>query len=336
MKTVFNNSMLAHVWAHQTQEHGKSSGMAFYGPVIYSYRTPIAAIVKSATGQDIALITSNRYSITTSSRHMPEAYRAVRDLMPHFTVPDVGHSGGMTCACSTMADTHAVNLLYLVGEYHTYAAKKLRANDYPDTDQDNIEDALRLAAQGVIAYAEAFALALPKLPIADDAAKIYARRVRLTEKRNDPAYVAKCDANREKREELKRRKKEADILAAREAARENVAAWLAGTLETYRLGYGARLMPDGSAMLRVRGGDIETSLGATVPRAHVVRALALWSGAVAHGVAWSPGGRTVHLGPFALSGIDAVGNVRAGCHFISRAEVERIAALLSTGEKVQP
>ena len=46
MKTVFDNRQLAHVWASQSQEHGRGSSFYFNGRVIYSYRDswPLAVI----------------------------------------------------------------------------------------------------------------------------------------------------------------------------------------------------------------------------------------------------------------------------------------------------
>ena len=68
MKTVFNNDMTAHIWAQQTQDVGRSNNGNFHfdKESIYSYRTKIARIHKGKSNAPfIALITSQRYSVTT-------------------------------------------------------------------------------------------------------------------------------------------------------------------------------------------------------------------------------------------------------------------------------
>lgn len=65
MKTVFANSEVCHVWAHQRQPHGrnKNSSIYFEGPTIYSYgyHFPMATIMPD----DYVLINNNPYSPTT-------------------------------------------------------------------------------------------------------------------------------------------------------------------------------------------------------------------------------------------------------------------------------
>lgn len=78
MRTVLRNTdEAAHVWAAQTQEHGKAGNVFFSGPTIYSYggHFPIAKIYKTEAGDRIALFTSARYSVSTS-KHQSAARRA--------------------------------------------------------------------------------------------------------------------------------------------------------------------------------------------------------------------------------------------------------------------
>lgn len=68
MKTVFTNSMLAHVWAQQSQDDGRNAGGSFYflGTTIFSYGShfPIASFTKS----DLVLINNATYSNTTAKQ----------------------------------------------------------------------------------------------------------------------------------------------------------------------------------------------------------------------------------------------------------------------------
>lgn len=73
VKRVLSNDMVRHVWAAQSQDEARTSNgnMSFFGPVLYSYGTPIANILSGADGQPVALVTTESYSVTTSGKHMP-------------------------------------------------------------------------------------------------------------------------------------------------------------------------------------------------------------------------------------------------------------------------
>ena len=78
MRTVLRNTAeAAHVWAAQTQEHGKSGNVFFDGPRLFSYgrHFETARIYKHADGGRIALFNSRRYSVSTS-KHQREARHA--------------------------------------------------------------------------------------------------------------------------------------------------------------------------------------------------------------------------------------------------------------------
>lgn len=80
MKTVFTNSMVAHVWAQQTQESGRSNNGQFYfeGRALFSYgRHYVAAYaLPRPNGAFVYLINGDSYSITTA-RHLSYARYAV-------------------------------------------------------------------------------------------------------------------------------------------------------------------------------------------------------------------------------------------------------------------
>jgi hypothetical protein len=78
MKTVVSNSMVAHLWAHQSQDTARSGNgnIWFEGTTLYSYRTPIANFVVSPKGKHVALISSQGYSPTTGG-HLRDASRAL-------------------------------------------------------------------------------------------------------------------------------------------------------------------------------------------------------------------------------------------------------------------
>ena len=75
MRTVLQNSAeVAHVWAQQVQDNGRSSNMFFEKTTIYSYghHFPIARFIDS----DTVLFTEKSYSVTTA-KHKIQARSAV-------------------------------------------------------------------------------------------------------------------------------------------------------------------------------------------------------------------------------------------------------------------
>lgn len=77
MKTVFENRMVAHVWAQQNQSEGRSNNRQFYfrDKTIFSYRDswPLATFI----GENEVLLNVQRYSVTTS-KHLSYVERALK------------------------------------------------------------------------------------------------------------------------------------------------------------------------------------------------------------------------------------------------------------------
>jgi hypothetical protein len=107
---------------------------------------------------------------------------------------------------------------------------------------------------------------------------------------------------------------------SRKSFEEKLPLWLAG--EHVSLGY------HNTAYLRVKDNEVETSQGARVPLEHVKKALPLVMAYVRNGREYHRNGHTIHLGHYAIDSIDAEGNLRAGCHLFSKAEIERFAGVL--------
>ena len=96
MKTVFNNSDLAHAYANQTQNSGRNSNGSFYfdGKTIYSYggHFPIAKIVTNDNGLECMLFTYRTYSNTTAKQIniVRNATRQYKKIYCH--TPSTNHS----------------------------------------------------------------------------------------------------------------------------------------------------------------------------------------------------------------------------------------------------
>jgi hypothetical protein len=70
MKTKFNNSELSHVWANQTQTHGKGSNMFFEHDSIYSYgyHFKIAKHITNKEGKKCVFFNDRSYSNSTAKQ----------------------------------------------------------------------------------------------------------------------------------------------------------------------------------------------------------------------------------------------------------------------------
>jgi hypothetical protein len=115
---VFANRMVAHVWAQQDQTSGRSGNGNFHfeGRTLYSYREPIARFCDAADGRAVVLITSAKFSVTTSA-HCSAAQSALRSAsdLPRFHVPDTGYG--------SVEPDHAYNLKSLLDAARTVAGK---------------------------------------------------------------------------------------------------------------------------------------------------------------------------------------------------------------------
>ena len=142
------------------------------------------------------------------------------------------------------------------------------------------------------------------------------------------AIVANCDAleaqevERENRERMERERE----------ARES---WLAGIGSRH-----VRFSDEqGGAMLRavdverddsgaIIEGTLQTSHGADVPLVHALKAFAFVRRVVTTGGRWQANGHTIRVGHFRVDSISSDGTMKAGCHVIHLAEMERLAGEL--------
>jgi hypothetical protein len=87
MKTKFNNSELSHVWANQTQTHGKGSSMFFEYDTIYSYghHFTIAKHITNKEGKKCVFFNDRHYSNSTS-KHQALVWRSIPANVEFFKV----------------------------------------------------------------------------------------------------------------------------------------------------------------------------------------------------------------------------------------------------------
>lgn len=356
MRTVVNSSQVAHLWANQSQTHARNGrcSVSFQGRYFYSYRTRIASLVTDANGETVALMTCEKFSTTTTSKHMPEVRRATRHL-PSYSVPNLGGT----------PSGHTANVEYLVRKYRERVQSMLRAQSRPYGDvREYLSDDVREISE----YAARFGITAPEFDPDGAAAMIEARFARLDAKRADPKYRAKLQRARERREAKTAAELQfsQDWRAAHqeEFARrfpEAVAAfpsWREGRASDYEIGRMiendrsayramierrelperiaawrahnplARVPYDIAPLLRLSkdGKNVETSQGASVPVAHARRLFGFVARCRAEGREFVPNGHTEHVGAFTVAHVAPNGDLRVGCHSFEWQEIERFAA----------
>ena len=326
-KQVYDNAMVAHIWAHQSQNSARShnGNFSFEGDTIYSYQTPIARIVRGATGQPVALRTREKYSVTTTVKHESAISRALGPgdgaVMPEFGVVSMGIRAGHRRAEPGDGIDHAANLVAFVADYEAAKARARRVRDPWWTTAEHVIEGPALAAQ---AYAEAFGLPMPELNVEADATAIATYRAERDARLSTPEALAKRERERTKRAERKAERERAETERRKIEAAEAIANWRAHVNDGYQW---TRPLYNVPVMLRLSKDStrIQTSHGAEFPLEHGTRAWPIIRRCRERGEGWQPNGHSVHLGHFQVSRIDDGGNVRAGCHFVEYAEIERLA-----------
>ena len=296
-KHVCRFDMVAHLWAHKSQEWAKNPAGNFYfqGDTIYSYGShfPIARHVENKRGESVVLFTTRGYS------HSTECHKSI-----------------VARACSHLKTFHVddVRGSYPREQFDEYRARFVELGRRYVKARSN-KPRILSEMEGLISEANAFA-------------KFFGLRCRLRPVDNEN-WQAKCKAI-EKREADKRKRQAAEAAKQRaeqlREAVERLDKWTAGEALNHYSVYGP-FRHDLPTRLRISGDTLETSLGAEVPLDHAIKAFRLIKQLHDKGQAYQRNGHTIHLGNFALDSVDTQGNVQAGCHNIEWAEIDRVAAI---------
>lgn len=294
MRHVFTNAEIPHLWAHQAREEARNSNGTLYfnGPTIYSYGShfPIASHVLNERGEAAVLFTIARYSVTTSG-HCSAVASAIPTHVPVFHVPHLRGSWGETRSHSANAENYVSRISELLDK-----ASRARSNrEWLEREALS----LRQELQRYVAFFRLSGIAVP-------------------ESENLDALQGWISAHAE---EEQRRKEEAARCAEQKRRREQ-----RSQIKRFRSGdptvtYIGGIQP----MLRVRGNEVETSLGARFPIEHAIRGLELIRQVRQSGQEYIHNGHAVHLGHYRIDRIECNGTVHAGCHIVAWNEIERIA-----------
>lgn len=99
-----NNSMVAHLWAHEQKESASGSNFFFEGTSIYSYghHFEVGRIVKNKQGKKAYLINEDYYSVTTG-KHQRYVRNAIPTQAMVFSVGDnISDTGNMRFVASKL------------------------------------------------------------------------------------------------------------------------------------------------------------------------------------------------------------------------------------------
>src|SRR3990167_2731099 len=86
---------------------------------------------------------------------------------------------------------------------------------------------------------------------------------------------------------------------------------------------------DGACLLRIEDDQIQTSQGARIPAAHAERIWNLILAVMARGEPYQHNGHSEHAGDFRIDRVEVDGTLKAGCHVILFAELQRMAKVLN-------
>jgi len=314
MRHVYPTDEVPHLWAHQSQSDARNpqGNLFFRDSTIYSYRTswPLARIYKHAKRGTLVLTNADKYSATTAG-HQSAVNQACSHLssaaVPQCVIGDGAH---------TEKQDHEINAAYFQREIarllkESQRALSVRAVDWRvSASQRYCEDALDYSAFFGIRRK------VPAFPADEfDAARERARRIETPDPVRDAAKI-------------REREKRAALTLVKFEGRCRDWRLNAYTID-YRLTRAEReqwrVLP---CMLRVSGDQIETSQGARIPLDHAPRIWALVQACRSSGRAYEKNGHTEHAGSYAIDSVSAAGDLKAGCHTIAFAEIERLAVQL--------
>ena len=123
MKTKFNNSELSHVWANQSQTHGKGSNMFFENETIYSYgyHFKIAQYVTNKEGIKCIILNQRSYSNSTN-KQQSLVWRSIPENVTFYRVVSFFND------INTSSTAHKENLTHYINEAEKLQGLTIRAN----------------------------------------------------------------------------------------------------------------------------------------------------------------------------------------------------------------
>jgi hypothetical protein len=317
VKTVVNSTMVAHLWAAQTQTeaHTASNSISFTDQTLYSYAMQIGHIIRKDDICIVLLNASARNRSTTTSQHFSHAQMATRHYVHNYIVPHINPY------YDTKGFKHKENIEFLVAQYSVMAAKYEKATKSENWNNFGRHE-LKKRLGDINGYCFIFDLETPAIDYDADCAKIDARFVRLAALASDPKRVAARAKREAKRQAEKAEQERLEALSQL----EKLTAWLEG--KPVRLPWQGFKTPNGGAYLRVVDDTLETSLGANVPLAEAIKVAELVDRLLTNQIK-APFEPRMRVGSFHVDKVFPNGDIRAGCHLIEFAELQRMCKVLN-------
>jgi len=308
-KTVYPNAEIPHLWMHKTQDYATNSNRTFYfeGDVIYSYGShwPIAKHITNGKGEKAILLNNETYGITTSCHASLVKYSIPSDALvfdlPKLFVREVKDK-----------QTAKEAIKYYKQEIQSCIAKLKRANKIKPRYYDQLERWETRANQ----FSKFYRLGI---------------KINLDKVRNElkPSVDKQIERNKVL-DEIRAKKYEAERIEAQKRlaeqqvkVKEELENWANGLETPFHYSYYG--LP---TKLRIKGDNVETSLGANVPKEHAKKLYHLIKALVAKGESYQHNGHTIHIGHYQVDSISADGTLKAGCHVIAYDEICRIGEQL--------
>lgn len=310
---VFRTSEVFHRWANQTQDsarNGKGS-VFFEGPTIYSYHAswPLATIYTRSPSQKLVLTNSSHYSVTTSA-HQSQVHRAIAKDIRQIAVPD---------PIANSKAGHLANIDFLKSEYDRLLKEAQRVLLARNAEWRQFQ-ALQLY-DDLVKYVRFFGLSNGLVPNLDlNPWNLALGRAKRIEK-PDPIK----DAKRFKERQHRRAKEREKLQTMADAWKQGQAPWSNWKLRR-------KLSDLFGIMLRIKGEEVQTSLGASIPITHAPRLWGLIQLVRKSGQRYQRNSHTVHAGVYSIDVIEIDGSLEVGCHTIPYSEIERIARELKLTE----
>jgi hypothetical protein len=309
-REVFPSDEVPHLWAHQSQQRARNQqgNLYFDGPTIYSYGSHFPIATHVSKGRKRAILFTTRGYSNTTAKHLFAVRRAIPEGVQVFHVDlrsnSVGYDGSFRANHAEVLEVYRARI---VEGIETVRRSRNGATW-------TLSTAMRTADE-MRKYAKFFGVKVGKVPLPRKR-ELDALRAESIRK-HDIAKERQAVRDRERARKWEEQKR----LNALELP-EKIEKWRAGESVQF---WGQRV----PTMLRVKGDEVETSLGARVPLGHAKRALPFVLKLHERGEEWRTNGHTIHLGVYTLDRIDADG-VHAGCHHIGWDEVERFTNLIKS------
>lgn len=276
-----SHSTVAHAWAHQTGKARKGFAMFYDGRSLFSHgrHWELARIVTLPDGRNAAMLYEPSRSRSVSTHTHYRCAQAATSHMPQFEVQSY--------------DDHEANYQWWLTEAAQHVAKASRARKWGAYSLAAAARCLRAAND----YSEEWQLG--KAAATMDGVPGWSADL-----------AAKVDARRAAEEAAQEERARTATFRRRLVGKAALRAWLKGEP-------GVHAPRTFWPLCRVKGGNVETSWGASVPLTDALRLFKVATACRAKGEAWTPCGLWAHkAGDFAVTQITPTGGLVVGCHHI--------------------